>query len=197
MHLFQRRNASSNTGQLTHERRMSICVHGNAVMPERAGAGVTRLVQGYSSSDLLGVRSGWGAQYSGEPDGTIENWFQFVIPTLASVDDTPMYLDNISVLLSTSDPDTGLVAVDLWDGHVAVPWHLPSADDKPTIRNEYTHEGRKTEPVVQRFVPRVQNRRWRMRSGLNVSLHVVFGTYSSTVLFSSVCADFSSLEQPK
>lgn len=142
--------------------------HGVQFVPEWPGPVRFENVGGIPGSDLLGYRRGWGVRYRGKA-GT-DNWFHCAIPTLTLHQHSSGRLGEIQVAFETY----GTAMVDRV--------HVWSANNRIFAKDGLALKGKQSfaDPLLD----------LQLNGGINVCVHVIFGSATSEIEFRDAYARF-------
>lgn len=179
--------------------------HGHSFVAEQVQADL----DGFPATSITGLRQGGGVTYRILGDGGFRprrhHWFHTAVPSTPILDGQPLFLDKIYVLFVANGPL--LADVHLWDAGGAI-WRIGVLAGTP-FQEEILGGGQqgdfsapRTEPrgtvagVVRRefsngFSPRAPDGSLiRVRFGLGISVGVIPGNQTGTILFRGAGADF-------
>ena len=142
--------------------------HGVQFVPEKPGPGRFENIDGIHWTDVVGYRRGWGVRYRGKASS--DNWFHCAIPTLELHQHSSGRLGEIQVEFETS----GTAMVDRV--------HVWSGGNRIFVRDGLALTGKQSfgDPLLD--LP--------LNGGINVCVHVIFGSATSEILFTRAYARF-------
>ena len=142
--------------------------HGVQFVPEWPGPGRFENLNNIPWTDVLGYRRGWGVRYRGKASS--DNWFHCPIPTLELYQHASGRLGEIQVEFETF----GTAIVDRV--------HVWSGGNRIFVKDGLTLTGKQSfaDPLLD----------LQLNGGINVCVHVIFGSATSEILFTRAYARF-------